>query len=147
MKLFISFLKPFITLLMLLLIVPLFFFSLTDNSREIAYCSDKDNYVKASGTVEFISYSNYQDHYNLTLTDMTEDFPDSNFSIEGKNFFTAKENGTTYKVIKGTKIDFVSIRRFFGDGYTLPIVALSVNGEELLSFEEGYQNYLEWLKK
>ena len=35
----------------------------------------------------------------------------------------------------------------FGDGYVMPIVAVSVDGEVLLEFEEGFENFLEHLKK
>lgn len=37
--------------------------------------------------------------------------------------------------------------RYFGDGYVMPIVAISVDGEQLLDYEEGYANFMEWLEK
>lgn len=39
-------------------------------------------------------------------------------------------------------ITFVSAPEYFGDGYCMPIVALSVNGEELLTFDEGVENLI-----
>ena len=42
-------------------------------------------------------------------------------------------------------VSFMTAPRYFGDGYIMPIVEISVDGEELLSFEEGYENLLEWL--
>ena len=33
-------------------------------------------------------------------------------------------------------------RKYFGDGYSMPIVSISVNGEVLLSFDEGFENLM-----
>ena len=49
------------------------------------------------------------------------------------------------KVQLGTTVSFMTAPRYFGDGYIMPIVEISVDGEELLSFEEGYENLLKWL--
>ena len=42
----------------------------------------------------------------------------------------------------GDSIEFVSAPKVFGDGYTLPIVSLTVNGEVLLDFETGWKNLM-----
>ena len=47
------------------------------------------------------------------------------------------------KIEPNSVVEFTSAPAFFGNGYLMPIVQLSVNGEILLSFEEGYANLLE----
>ena len=58
--------------------------------------------------------------------------------------FVDISKGSVIKI--GDRVVFSSAQRYFGDGYVMPIVQLDVNGEELLSFEEGYHNLLSWLK-
>ena len=56
------------------------------------------------------------------------------------------QRGILQKVQLGTTVSFMTAPHYFGDGYIMPIVEISVDGEELLSFEEGYENLLEWLR-
>ena len=52
-------------------------------------------------------------------------------------------NGILDKLETGDEITFVAAPEYFGDGYVVPIVAITVDGEELLSFDEGYENLME----
>ena len=43
------------------------------------------------------------------------------------------------------EVVFITAPRHFGDGYVMPIVAISINGESLLDFNDGYANLMNWL--
>ena len=108
------------------------------------YYSIDSNYVTVVGTVDHLSYYDSKALF-LAFEDKTVAFQDSTFVIEGKNLETILKNGFEEKVTLGTQVEFVSAVRVFWDGYEMPIVALSVNGEVLLPFEEGKQNLLEMI--
>ena len=70
---------------------------------------------------------------------------DVSFNFVGANREIVLQRGILQKVQLGTTVSFMTAPRYFGDSYIMPIVEISVDGEELLSFEEGYENLLEWL--
>ena len=41
-------------------------------------------------------------------------------------------------------IEIATAPRYFGNGYKMQIVALSIDGYTLLEFEEGYDNLMDW---
>ena len=41
-----------------------------------------------------------------------------------------------------TKVTFVTAQGYYGDGYVMPIVELSVGEDKLLDFESGHCNLL-----
>ncbi len=109
------------------------------------YYSQKENYINASGKVTHIKYNEESTALYLGFSELTPEFDDNSFKIEGNNLPIVKENGIDEKIKLGDKVEFVTAPKYFGDGYVMPIVAISVNGEVLLEFEEGYANYLEFL--
>lgn len=134
--------------------------------REIEYFSQKENYINAEGTVTHFKYS---DRYNAwylgfsdvvlngavvpdeqtldeeSVADVTWFFDNSTFKIIGEDFEIVQANKIGKKIKLGDRVEFASAPGWFGDGYVLPIVAISINGESLLDFEEGYENFLDWL--
>ena len=62
---------------------------------------------------------------------------------QGESFQNVIDNGGEEYLKLGTRVTFVSAPRYFGDGYDVPIVALSIDGKELLSFEEGHKNLMD----
>ena len=119
--------------------------NLTAEERE--YYANKENYVTAAGTLTFMNYNEEKTALYLGFSDLTPRFSDDCFQIVGENFLTAEKNRISQKIQIGTRIEFVSATRYFGDGYVMPIVAVSVDGEVLLSFDEGFDNFQEWLKE
>ena len=53
----------------------------------------------------------------------------------------------TFSLEKGKTIEFVTAPGTWGDGYIYPIVEITIDGETLLEFEEGFPNFLEYFKK
>ena len=109
------------------------------------YYSQESNYVNATGIVTHIAYDEDEPALYLGFSDLNPEFDDINFKIVGDNLSIVQENGIDEKVEIGDRIDFVSAPRYFGDGYVMPIVEISVNEEELLDFDKGFENLLNWL--
>ncbi len=109
------------------------------------YYSRKSNYVNATGVVTHISYNEDGSALYLGFSDLNPQFDDNSFKIVGDNLSIVQQNGIDGKLEIGDQVDFITAARYFGDGYVMPIVELTINGEELLSFEEGVSNLLKWL--
>ena len=73
---------------------------------------------------------------------MSENFEDDCFVIAGANMDVVLANGIRRKLTMGDTITFVAAPKVFGDGYVIPIVSITIDDQELLGFEEGYQNLL-----
>lgn len=109
------------------------------------YYSEKSNYVNATGIVTHISYNEDKSALYLGFSDLNPQFDDNSFKIVGDNLPIVLQNGIDQKIKIGGRVDFITAARYFGDGYVMPIVEISVDEEELLSFEEGFDNLLKWL--
>ena len=111
--------------------------------QKIRYYSDRSNYVNSTGIIERIIYE--VDCLYLQLSELTAEFGGDGFEIVGENLSIVKEKGIKQKIALGDEVEFISAPRYFGDGYVMPIVEITVDGETLLEFEEGYANLLRWL--
>ena len=109
------------------------------------YYAQKSNYVNTTGNVTHISYNEDRSALYLGFSDLNPQFDDNSFKIVGDNLPIVQQNGIDEKIEIGDQVEFISAARYFGDGYVMPIVEISINEEELLSFEEGFPNLLKWL--
>lgn len=109
------------------------------------YYLEKENYVNVHGTITNITYNDDSSVLYLEFSDLSPVLDDVCFKIVGENLEIVQKNGIENKVNIGNQISFVTAPRYFGDGYVMPIVAMSANGETLLDFEDGYVNWLNWL--
>ncbi len=109
------------------------------------YYSQKSNYVNATGIVTHISYNEDRSALYLGFSDLNPQFDDNSFKIVGDNLPIVQHNGIDEKIKIGDQVHFITAAKYFGDGYVMPIVEISVNEEELLSFDEGFANLLKWL--
>ena len=120
------------------------FFTASCTARMHGYYEDKSNYISATGTVDRINYDEDSDGLYFLLSGLSSEFDTDAFRIVGDNVRIVEARGIYEKIEIGDSIAFVTAPRYFGDGYILPIVAISTSdGEELLSFEEGLPNFLE----
>lgn len=109
---------------------------------KIDYYSNKENYIVVTGEVSRIFFDENQSTVYLNFSELNV-----SFQIVGKNALIVMERGILDRIKVGDSIEFITAPRYFGNGYSVPIVSITVGDEELLSFEEGYENYLEWLKQ
>ncbi len=114
---------------------------------KIEYYANKENYISVSGTVSHIKYNEDATALYIDFSDLSPVFGDTCFKIVGKNLEIVKTNKIDDKLEIGEQITFITAPKYFGDGYVMPIVAISISGENLLNFEEGYVNLLDWLSK
>lgn len=113
--------------------------------KQQEYYSDKNNYVVATGTVTHIKY--YNDALYLGFSQMEPHMSDNSFKIVGENLVIVRNNGLDNKLKTGDRIEFITAPKYFGDGYVMPIVEITVNGEKLLDFDEGFVNLNKWLEE
>lgn len=109
------------------------------------YYSQKANYVESTGIVTHMVYNEDGSSLVLIFSDLSAKFSDNSFKIVGENLSLVEERGIAHKVEIGDEVSFISAPKYFGDGYVMPIVALEVDGETLLEFEEGFENLMERL--
>ena len=115
--------------------------------KQIEYYSEKENYVCVVGVVSKFQYNEDRTALYIDFTDLSPTLDDTCFKIVGDNLKIVKDNLIDDKVLEGKQVSFTTAPRYFGDGYILPIVAMYVDGECLLDFENGYKNLLKWLKE
>lgn len=132
-----------------IMVIIILLFSLTScyNQQELEYYSNADNYVTATGEVIHIEYSEDGNSLYLAFSELSPSFDDINFKIVGKNLKIVQANGIDKKLSIGEEVSFITAPEYFGDGYVMPIVAITVDAEVLLEFEQGYENFLVWLEE
>ena len=111
-------------------------------SVEKEYYMDVNNYITEEAVVDTITYDKKIEYIGIRLSEISDVYQGERFIIEGENLDIVLANGILEKIEPNSVIEFTSAPAFFGNGYLMPIVQLSVNGETLLSFEEGYANLL-----
>ena len=111
------------------------------------YYADTSNYIQASGVVDYIKYSEKGDCLSIGFSDLEPSFEDIGFTIEGKNVDIVKSKDIDKKLKLGDRVEFMTAPYYYGDGYVYPIVSITIDGEELLSFDEGFKNWNEWYGK
>lgn len=110
------------------------------------YYSDKDNYVVATGTVTHIKYNDDKTALYLGLSRVEGPAYNNTYKFVGENLTIVRDNGIDSKLKPGDCIEFVTAPESFGDGYVPYLVGITVNGEKLLDFEEGFVNLNKWLE-
>lgn len=111
-----------------------------------SYYSQNENYVEVTGKISFINFVDESNQIYIAFDEMSYIFSDTCFKLSGKNSDIAKENGIESVLKIGTTVDFVSAPRYFGDGYVMPIVSITINGKCYLESEIGIENLLQMLK-
>ena len=134
--------------MLLYTVLLLFLFTITGcKSQYLEYYGDENNYITATGCVTFTNYSDDDFHMLvIACTDLKPTFDDNCFKITGKNYDIILKNGIKDILRFGDEVTFMVAPKYFGDGYIYPVVALWINNECLLPYEEGYQNLLEWIR-
>ena len=118
-----------------------------NSSEIIEYYSQKENYISVTGTVSNIKYNEDTTALYIDLCELSPVLDDTCFKIVEENLEIVKANKIDDKLKTGEQITFITAPKYFGDGYVMPIVAISISEENLLDFEEGYKNFLDWLSK
>ncbi len=99
----------------------------------------------------------YSDDQNyVTLTGEVIEFKEHNVTIECEelqDYISYQSKSCIYHIYSnhfielsvGEQIEFTTVPWHFYNGHRLPIVELKIDGNILLSFEEGKENLIEWV--
>lgn len=112
------------------------------SSKKVDYYSDPDNYVTASGTITYVNCDEDNEVVYIGFSDLSSSFSDSCFKISGKNYELIHENGLLEVLHLGQQVTFMSAPKYFGDGYVMPIVSITVDNNTYLDFEDGLSNLI-----
>lgn len=110
--------------------------------KEKEYYSDSSNFITSEAIITNIIYSE-DSSIILWLSEIDTIYPDNTFIINEQNAVILMDSGFATKVHIGDKIIFTSAPGCYTNGYMMPIVALSIKDEQLLNFDEGYENFIE----
>ena len=108
------------------------------------YYADESNYITAVGTVCHIRYTDDGEELYLGISGLGSEFADVNFRIIGDGLTAAQGRGIDEKLQTGDEVTIVCAPSYFGDGYVVPIAALTVHGETLVEFDEGFESIRQW---
>ena len=109
------------------------------------YYADETNYITAVGTVCHIQYTDDGEELYLGISGLGSEFADVNFRIIGDSLTAAQGRGIDEKLQIGDEVTFISAPNYVGDGYVVPIAALTVHGEMLVEFGEGFESIQRWM--
>ncbi len=121
-------------------------FTACDRKEMLSYYSDESQYITITGNVSYISYNTDTEAWYLCFSDLSSKFDDNCFKIVGGNIPIVQGKIEHLDTLCGKTVTFVTAPKYFGDGYVMPIVSLVVDGETILNYQEGFVNFLEWLK-
>lgn len=146
--------RSYCVLLIVLILCLLFSFTscgliqAKERRKLIDYYKNVDNFIQAAGTV--VEILDQEEDCLLVLT-FGEDvkssvsspqvFASRRLLIEGENYTAVKSKGFDEKIKVGSFLEFTTVVKALTQK-ARPIVSLTVDGETLLDFEEGYQGLM-----
>lgn len=135
------------TLLILVLCLFIFLTSscATTNSKKINYYSNEKNYIEVTSVINHVVFNEEQQILYLGFSNLPKEFDDDCFKIVGNNYSTVADVSKELIQI-GKTATFITAPKYFGDGYVMPIVSLTIDNHLILEYEIGFSNFLDWLK-
>ena len=129
--------------LLSLVLIALFLLVGCSKMHEKKYYADINNFITDEAVVDNVIYNEKEGYIVLWLSEIDEAYQCSDFIIKGNNVDLVLENGILDKIEIGDTITYTSAPRIFGNGYFMPIIEISVSGEELLNVDDGYKNLMD----
>ena len=114
--------------------------------QEMNYYRHKEYYITAVGTIDRIRYDEKNTRVILDFSEILPEMFYPSFDIVGESFLLVQSRGIEEKLKLGDQVEIVTAPGAFSYGYVRPIVAISINGESLLDFDEGYANLIRWYR-
>ena len=141
-------LKIIVTVIIVSVLSPLLIGFVYSYCQQYSNYKNKENYVEYVGIVtDYHFYKSSSGKTELYIffndPDVSKEFGDYQFVVKGKNMEIISEKGIKGKIEVGSVGEFTAAPGIFGDGYAIPLVAITVDGDELLTFDEGYENLLD----
>ena len=108
--------------------------------QEKTYYEDDDNYMNFEGVIEEI-YDEGEDEgiaiLKITVSENSQYLTEDYFKLIHDIYEVVYENGFFTDVAVGDTVSFVAAPEYFGDGYNVPIVALSKGETTYIDFTLG----------
>jgi len=117
----------------------------TTNNKKMNYYSNEKNYVEVTGTINHIVFDEKQEILYLGFSNLSKKLDDDCFKIVGDSYSLVVASKESIQI--GKTATFVTAPKYFGDGYVMPIVSLTIDDNVILQYEIGFSDYLDWLKK
>lgn len=115
------------------------------NKEKINYYSNEQNYIKITGTIDHVVFDDEQNALYLGFSSLSQKTDDDCFKVVGDAYYIVVANKEYIQI--GATATFVTAPKYYGDGYVMPIVSLSVDGRNVLEYEDGFSSLLDWFKK
>ena len=119
-----------------------FIFLLSYAPDEYFYYLDKANYITMEAVIDFSEFSDRMDAVYLGFSQISEELT---VPIDRLSFIVLLDDAdqnTKAEMMEslqiGNKLTIQTAPEYFGDGYSLPIAEIRYDGNEILSFEDGY---------
>lgn len=115
------------------------------NKEKIDYYSGDENYIEVTGVIDHVEFDDEHEILYLGFTDLSQKLDDNCFKVVGDAYsimITYKEH-----IQIGKTATFVTAPKYYGDGYVMPIVSLSIDDQDILEYEIGFSSLINWLKK
>lgn len=109
------------------------------------YYSARESYIRVQGIVSEIKYDESQTTLSLFFEKTTPELDETCFKIVGYNMDLVREKGIDQKLSIGDYVVFFTALKYESVGDLMPIVALSIEDDELLSFEAGVSNLIHYM--
>ena len=115
------------------------------SNKKVDYYLNQNNYIEVSGTITHIFFDEDKEALYLGFSELSKKLDDTSFKIVGDSYSVVVAYKETIQL--GKTATFVTAPKYFGDGYVMPIVSLTIDDNEILSYETGFSNFIDWLKK
>ena len=114
------------------------------SNKMVDYYLNRNNYIEVSGTITHIVFNEEKETLYLGFSELSKKLDDTSFKIVGDSYSIVVTYKETIQI--GKVATFVTAPKYFGDGYVMPIVSLTIDDNEILSYETGFSNFIDWLK-
>ena len=134
-----------------LLLIMLFLLILVTTScsnriqKQLDYYSNEENYIEVTGVITHVEFDDESETLYLGFTSLSQKLDDDCFKVVGDAYSIVVNYDEHIQV--GKTATFVTAPKYFGDGYVMPIVSLSIDNQHILEYEIGFPSLLNWLKK
>ena len=115
------------------------------NQEKIDYYSNEQNYIEVTGVIYHVKFDDEHDTLYLGFTNLAPKTDDDCFEVAGDAYSIMVTNKEYIQI--GKTATFVTAPKYYGNGYVMPIVSLSVDGRNILEYQIGFSSLLNWLKK
>ncbi len=114
----------------------------------LEYYNEDDNYEELIGEIKSTEYKDDIDELFLEIDLKTDNHDFSVNATTGYGEFTlVNQSNYRFDLELNDVITFSSATMHFYNGHVLPIISIEKNGEQLLSFSDGKENYINWIKE